>query len=305
MIGDNLAELWALFDWLVPGLLGNRAGFGKEFRTPIERHGDRARQRLLSARVQPFLLRRNKEEVAADLPPKTEISEVVPLEGAQRKFSETLRMAMDKPVFVYKMIAEGTVESAIQVMQEKKQALADALFGELHGDPLALGEETLGTANSHELFLAAYRDWPNASRWTPWAGVGVGVAWARKDFSWVWARSANPADILTGAGQPNAAEIRSNLSGTVSTGRAALKDRMTGYLVATGIDRALTESLTLGLKLQWKSFGDFESDAYKGSLLRSHAPNLRLDGSEPVYAWSRTEDTARASVMLSLRYALR
>ena len=168
------------------------------------------------------------------------------------------------------------------------------------GNELSVGEETLGTANSHELFLAAYRDWPNASRWTPWAGVGVGVAWARKDFSWVWARSANPADILTGAGQPNAAEIRSNLSGTVSTGRAVLKDRMTGYLVATGIDRALTESLALGLELQWKIFGDFESGAYQGALLRSHAPNLRLDGSEPVNTWSGTNDAARASLMLSI-----
>lgn len=169
---------------------------------------------------------------------------------------------------------------------------------------LSVGEETLGTASSHELFLTAYRDWPNASRWTPWAGAGVGIAWARKDFSWVWARSANPADITTGAGQPNVDEIRRNLAGTVSTGRAALKDRMTGYLVAAGIDRALTESLTLGLKLQWKSFDDFESDAYQGVLLRSHAPNLRLDGGEPVHAWSGTQDTSRASLMLSLRYAL-
>ncbi len=169
---------------------------------------------------------------------------------------------------------------------------------------LSVGEETLGTAISHELFLTAYRDWPNASRWTPWAGAGVGIAWARKDFSWVWARSANPADITTGAGQPNVDEIRRNLAGTVSTGRATLKDRMTGVLVAAGIDRALTESLTLGLKLQWKSFDDFESDAYQGVLLRSHAPNLRLDGGEPVQAWSRTQDTSRASLMLSLRYAL-
>ena len=170
---------------------------------------------------------------------------------------------------------------------------------------LSVGEETLGTASSHELFLAAYRDWPNSSRWTPWVGGGVGVAWAQKDFSWVWARSANPADIATGAGQPNVGEIRANLAGTVSAGRAVLKDRITGYVAAAGIDRALSESVTLGLKLQWKHFGDFQSDAYQGTLLRSHPPNLRLDGSEPVYTWSRTEDTSRAAAMLTLRYSLR
>ena len=169
---------------------------------------------------------------------------------------------------------------------------------------LAIGEESLGTASSHELFLAAFRDWPNASRWTPWAGVGVGMAWARKDFSWVWARSADPADISTGIGQPNGDEIRRNLAGTVSTGRASLRDRMTGYLAAVGVDRALGESLSLGLKLQWKQFGDFASGPYQGAVLRSHEPNLRLDGGEPVSAWSGTEDTARISLMLSLRYVL-
>ena len=169
---------------------------------------------------------------------------------------------------------------------------------------ISIGEESLGTASSHELFLAAFRDWPNSSRWTPWAGAGVGMAWARKDFSWIWARSAKPADIATGAGQPNADEIRRNLAGAVSSGRAALKDRLTGYLVAVGVDRALSDSLTLGVKLQWKQFGDFQSGAYQGAVLRSHEPNLRLDGSEPVSAWSSTGDTGRTSFMLSLRYDL-
>ncbi len=95
---NNLAELWSLFDWLVPGLLGNRAQFGKSFRTPIEKHGDREKQRLLSTRVQPFLLRRTKEEVATELPPKTEINEFVPLAGSQRGLYETLRVAMDRRV---------------------------------------------------------------------------------------------------------------------------------------------------------------------------------------------------------------
>ena len=95
---NNLAELWSLFDWLIPGLLGKRVEFGKVFRTPIEKHGDAAKRRQLSARLRPFMLRRTKEEVAADLPPKTEIDEIIPLEGAQRGLYETLRVAMDKRV---------------------------------------------------------------------------------------------------------------------------------------------------------------------------------------------------------------
>ncbi|MDE0285187.1 MAG: hypothetical protein OXN26_11645 [Gammaproteobacteria bacterium] len=169
---------------------------------------------------------------------------------------------------------------------------------------LSVGEETLGGARTHELFLVAFRDWPNRTRWTPYAGIGAGVSWAHKDFSWRWARSADPQDIETGLDQPNTEEIRSNLAGTESTGRAALRDVMVGYVFMAGVDRAVTKDLSMGLKLQWKGFDTFESDLYQGDLLRSHSPNLRLDGSEPVSAWSGTNDTDRFSIMFTMRYAL-
>lgn len=97
-IENNLEELWSLFDWLIPGLLGNRATFMKRFRRPIEKHGDRAARALLVSRVKPFLLRRTKEEVAPDLPEKSEITEWVALSGDQASLYETLRAAMDKRV---------------------------------------------------------------------------------------------------------------------------------------------------------------------------------------------------------------
>lgn len=97
-IENNLEELWSLFDWLIPGLLGNRATFMKRFRRPIEKHGDRAARALLVSRIKPFLLRRTKEEVAPDLPEKSEITEWVALSGDQAGLYETLRAAMDKRV---------------------------------------------------------------------------------------------------------------------------------------------------------------------------------------------------------------
>ncbi len=95
---NNLQELWALFDWLVPGLLGNRKAFQKNFRGPIEKDGDRAAQALLSRRIAPFMLRRTKDQVAPDLPPKTVITEIVTLSGGQRELYETIRIAMDQRV---------------------------------------------------------------------------------------------------------------------------------------------------------------------------------------------------------------
>ena len=172
------------------------------------------------------------------------------------------------------------------------------------GNELSVGEETLGSATASEFRIVAYRDWPNRSRWTPYVGGGVAVSRTRQDFAWLWARSADPADIATGLGQPNAEEIRRNLAGTVSVGRSTLRDTMVGYVLVAGIERALSESVSVGLKAEWKRVGAFESAGYAGDLLRSHPPNLRIDGSEPVSAWSRTRDTGRFSALVTIRCAM-
>ena len=95
---NNLLELWSLFDWSIPGFLGNRRNFTRTFRTPIEKRGDETKRRLLAARLKPFMLRRTKDEVAADLPPRTEIDEVVPLSADQRALYEAIRASMDRRV---------------------------------------------------------------------------------------------------------------------------------------------------------------------------------------------------------------
>ena len=97
-IENSLQELWSLYDWLIPGLLGNRKSFTAAYRTPIEKRGDGAKQRLLSTRIKPFLMRRTKEQVARELPEKTVIDEIIPLEGAQAALYESIRTAMDKRV---------------------------------------------------------------------------------------------------------------------------------------------------------------------------------------------------------------
>ena len=80
-IENNLGEVWSLFEFLNPGLLGDERTFRRTLRIPIEKHGDAAAQAFLSRRVKPFILRRTKEEVAKELPPKTEIIELVRARG--------------------------------------------------------------------------------------------------------------------------------------------------------------------------------------------------------------------------------
>lgn len=95
---NHLGELWAQFDFLLPGFLGTRQDFTRRWRTPIEKGGDAVRRELLARRIRPFMLRRRKDEVATELPPKTMIVRTVELEGAQRDLYETVRAAMQEKV---------------------------------------------------------------------------------------------------------------------------------------------------------------------------------------------------------------
>ncbi|CZT37218.1 DEAD/DEAH box helicase [Rhizobium sp. 9140] len=95
---NHLGEVWSLFHFIAPGFLGDLKSFTRTWRTPIEKKGDTARARLLAGRIKPFLLRRTKEEVASDLPPKTVITEKVAFTSGQRAIYESIRMAMHAKV---------------------------------------------------------------------------------------------------------------------------------------------------------------------------------------------------------------
>lgn len=95
---NNLGELWSLFNFLMPGWLGDNKNFTRQYRTPIEQHADEQRLAHLQGRLKPFILRRSKEQVARELPAKTEITQFIELTSAQRDRYESLRLAMDKKV---------------------------------------------------------------------------------------------------------------------------------------------------------------------------------------------------------------
>lgn len=95
---NHLGELWSQFDFLLPGFLGSEKEFTQEWRVPVERNGDRVRRELLARRVRPFMLRRRKQEVAKELPPKNTIVRSVELEGSQRELYEAVRSAMQDRV---------------------------------------------------------------------------------------------------------------------------------------------------------------------------------------------------------------
>lgn len=112
---NHLGELWSLFDFLLPGFLGSHKDFAKRWRTPIEKGGDTVRRDLLARRIRPFMLRRRKDEVATELPPKTMIVRSVDLEGAQRDLYEIVRAAMQEKVRAA-VAAQGLDRSHIVVL---------------------------------------------------------------------------------------------------------------------------------------------------------------------------------------------
>ena len=87
-VENTLADLWCLFDFVQPGLLGALNDFGQRYRKPIEAKDDEERACVeeLRIRISPQILRRTKAEVAKDLPQKTIVDDCrkLPLSSTQR-----------------------------------------------------------------------------------------------------------------------------------------------------------------------------------------------------------------------------
>ena len=124
---NHLGELWALFDFMMPGFLGSAQDFGRRFRTPIEKDGDGERHAALARRVSPFLLRRTKADVLDDLPPRTDILETIQMQPPQRAVYDGIRLAMHERVQA--AIAEnGLAKSGIVILDallKLRQACCD------------------------------------------------------------------------------------------------------------------------------------------------------------------------------------
>ena len=90
-IENRLGELWSVMRACNPGLLGTMARFNERFANLIERQNDRGAQRTLKRLIAPFILRRTKAQVLADLPPRTELVLQVQGDDAEKAHYEALR----------------------------------------------------------------------------------------------------------------------------------------------------------------------------------------------------------------------
>lgn len=93
-IENSLADLWTQMEFINPSTLGSYAAFKEQFQIPIERQNDDTARTQLFSRVRPFFLRRTKEEVAPDLPPKMEQVFYSEMVTAQRSKYEEVKSAV-------------------------------------------------------------------------------------------------------------------------------------------------------------------------------------------------------------------
>ncbi|MES3013984.1 MAG: DEAD/DEAH box helicase [Pseudomonadota bacterium] len=124
---NHLGELWAHFDFLMPGFLGDTRSFTRLWRKPIETNGETLRAELLAQRVRPFILRRRKEDVASELPTKTEVIRLVQLQGAQRALYESVRVAADEQVrrVLARLSFNGAQISILDALLKLRQVCCD------------------------------------------------------------------------------------------------------------------------------------------------------------------------------------
>ena len=113
-VENHLGELWSLFEFLNPGMLGAASVF--KLAGSAARNPDEETRRVLAQALRPFILRRTKEQVARELPPKTEQTIFCELEAAQRKLYNEMR-AHYRNTLLRAVEKQGLAKTQMQVLE--------------------------------------------------------------------------------------------------------------------------------------------------------------------------------------------
>ncbi|MNM25242.1 hypothetical protein D3C81_356850 [compost metagenome] len=120
-IENRLAELWSIYDFIMPGFLGSLHAFQGRFIQPIEKEGDARRTAELRRLVQPFMLRRKKKDPAIqlDLPDKNEMKSYIHLTGEQAAlYDQTVNELMSKMNKLEGMARKGAILSSLTRLKQ-------------------------------------------------------------------------------------------------------------------------------------------------------------------------------------------
>jgi superfamily II DNA or RNA helicase len=141
-IENRLSEIWSIFDFVSPGLLGPLEKFEERYSRPIDA-GDRAVAERLRATIHPFILRRTKSEVASDLPEKIEQDQFCELTGEQAALYAAVLKEVRAQI-MGEVERQGLARSHIQILAALTRLRQAACDPRLLGLPREFGDEDSG-----------------------------------------------------------------------------------------------------------------------------------------------------------------
>jgi len=115
-VENNSLELWSQFSFLSPGLLGGQTFFKDNFMRPIEKEQDAQVAGTLKRLIYPFILRRTKEEVVKELPPKVENVTYSPMSEAQQKLYDQVRESYRSSI-ISEIESKGVGKSTMRILE--------------------------------------------------------------------------------------------------------------------------------------------------------------------------------------------
>jgi superfamily II DNA or RNA helicase len=161
-VENNLGELYSLFSFLMPGFFDSQAQFMRRYMTPIQEKGDDEALHDLRARIYPFILRRLKQDVLPELPPKTEQTVLVELDPAHLAAYHRRRVELLQRV-EQTIATEGIHKSSFVILQAFTELRRLASIPEADGEYAAVSakreylRETIGklSAGGHKCLVFA------------------------------------------------------------------------------------------------------------------------------------------------------
>ncbi len=141
-IENRLSEIWSIFDFVSPGLLGPLDKFEERYSRPID-GGDKGAAERLRATIHPFILRRTKSEVARDLPEKIETDQFCELTGEQSSLYAAVLKEVRAQV-MGEVERQGLARSHIQILAGLTRLRQAACDPRLLGLPREFGDEDSG-----------------------------------------------------------------------------------------------------------------------------------------------------------------
>lgn len=145
-VENSLSDLWSQLNFLQPGLLGGFAWFRKEFIVPVEKHQDSTQLEKLKKVIQPFIMRRTKEDVAPELPELTQFEHYCEMDSGQRERYEEQKSAYRNAILNL-VRSEGIQKSQFMILRGLMQLRKIAIH------PVLDDQQYMGSSTKFEQVL--------------------------------------------------------------------------------------------------------------------------------------------------------